>query len=436
MEPSPDDGMTGHILIAEDEEYLRTFLIAILRRAGYGVTAVENGGEALRALLDPEGRDAAVDLLLTDIKMPGTDGLALVRALRAHGVDIPTVAMTGYGDKEIVVQLLKSGCRDYLEKPFTGTEILTCIERVLQEVAAESESRGTAKRPAGAEASRLSRDIRTYKRNLDRLSAQFDSAVGVYHELVDIPDRPTGIPFAWKNRPLAELGGDFIGIESRSATHDILVADVAGHDIGASFHTVLIKAFFEENARQRNDGPTLFRLLHRHLIESGKYQRMITALFLRIDLEAGVGRLTTAGHPPLIHLRAAADRPDRRSSEGPVLGIDDEADFRSIEFRLAPGDRLFLHTDGVTGISRLDTSDWKMKKLSARGLERILMDRRDLPLSGMVSAVWREVLDFCDGKPGDDMLLAGVEIPARPGPGNGTPSTGAETAGERETDGP
>ncbi len=402
--------MSKHILIAEDEKQARLSLSLILKGAGYRVTAVENGARALTELMTPEQNGQPADLLLTDIKMPEMDGLALIQALKSHGLDVPAVAMTGFGDKDAVVQLLRSGCKDYLEKPLSAEEILACVEKVLSEAEKTTGDRMGSPRDNGDD-SRLWRDIGAYKRHLDRLSAQFDSAVGVYHELVEIAPRSLSIPFAWKNRPLTTLGGDFIGVESRSTTHDALIADVAGHDLGASFHTVLIKAFLEENARQRNDGATLFHLINRHLLESGKNQRMITALFVRIDLDAMAGFLTTAGHPPLIHLPASSGAIARLTTQGPVLGIHETAAFDSLQFDIGPGDRLFLHTDGVTGATRLDTTDGRMEKLSESGLEKILLSHRKNDLTAMVAAAWRDVLAHCDGRPDDDMLLAGIEIP-------------------------
>ncbi len=402
--------MNKHILIAEDEKQARLSLSLILKGAGYRVAAVENGAQALAELMKAAERGGPFDLLLTDIKMPEMDGVALVEAIKDRKLDVPAIAMTGFGDKAAVVQLLRSGCRDYLEKPLSPEEVLACVEKVLKDVNEGSGDR-EGRLPPGGDAARLSREIGAYKQRLDRLSAQFDTAVGVYHELVDIPAGSRALPFAWKNRPLAALGGDFIGIESRSNTHDVLVADVAGHDLGASFHTILIKAFFEENARRENDGATLFHLLNRHLLESGKNQRMITALFVRIDLEAMAGFLTTAGHPPLIHLPASSGAAARLTTQGPVLGIHETAAFDSLRFDIRAGDRLFLHTDGVTGAARLNTGDGRMEKLSESGLETILLSHRKEDLTAMIAAAWRDVLAHCDGKPDDDMLLAGIQIP-------------------------
>lgn len=407
-----------HILIAEDEKRTQLSLALILKGAGYTVTTVEDGAEAFETIKESYGTENRPDLLLTDIKMPGISGLDLAGLLKKTDVSIPVVAMTGFGNKETVVRLLKSGCRDYIEKPFSGEELLECIETVFHDIERENAGKSNGGVGFGNNETVSARDIRTYKLNLERLSEQFESAVDIYHKLVEVSPEDYDIPFAWENRPLADLGGDFIGIESGRDGYDILVADVAGHDLGSSFHTILIKAFFEENARKANDGPTLFYLLNRHLRESEKNERMITALFLRIDLKAMTGDIVTAGHPPLIHFSGGPDGERRSlSTNGMVLGIYDQVEFESLKFELDPGDRLFLYTYGVTGVSRLDTSDERMKLLSDHGLERILASHRSLPLAEMVSRAWSDVLAFCDAKPNDDMLLAGIEIPGKRPPG-------------------
>ncbi|HVL70090.1 MAG TPA: sigma-54 dependent transcriptional regulator [Vicinamibacterales bacterium] len=101
----------GHVLIVDDEPSMRQMLSIALRREGYRVTAVEDGQSALEVLEAGE-----VDLLITDVRMPEMSGVELLR--RAKGIDpaVSVIMMTAYGSKETVLEALRLGATDYVEK--------------------------------------------------------------------------------------------------------------------------------------------------------------------------------------------------------------------------------------------------------------------------------------------------------------------------------
>ena len=126
--------MKKHILLAEDAEPTRVAYVAILERAGYEVTAVEDGRKALSAMMLAQKGPKKVDLLITDIKMDGLDGLQLVDQLKKLQIHVPVMAITGYGDKTLVIELMRRGCNDYIEKPFESVELLKAVANLLRNV--------------------------------------------------------------------------------------------------------------------------------------------------------------------------------------------------------------------------------------------------------------------------------------------------------------
>jgi len=128
---------SGLILIADDEDGLRWVLEKGFRGAGYTVTAVKDGAAALR-----EAEADTYDLVLLDIRMPGIDGLTLLRQLREKRPDALVVIMTAHGTMETAIAAMQQGAYDYLAKPFDLDEALLLTERALaarrltQEVAA------------------------------------------------------------------------------------------------------------------------------------------------------------------------------------------------------------------------------------------------------------------------------------------------------------
>jgi DNA-binding NtrC family response regulator len=101
------------VLVADDEELYRRALERILTRAGHGVSMARDASEALRIV-----SEQPVDLVLADVRMPGINGLELVRQIHEVAPDLPCIVITGYGGPEQSVEALRAGAFWYLEKPF------------------------------------------------------------------------------------------------------------------------------------------------------------------------------------------------------------------------------------------------------------------------------------------------------------------------------
>ncbi|HUM02344.1 MAG TPA: sigma-54 dependent transcriptional regulator [Thermoanaerobaculia bacterium] len=125
--------MPAEILLAEDRSSLRAMLAETLEREGYSVEAVAAGDEAVRRL--QEGR--RYGLVLTDLKLPGEDGLAVLRAAVAADPGVPVVVLTGFGTVETAVAAMKAGAADFLSKPVDPELLLLLVRR---HVAARRES--------------------------------------------------------------------------------------------------------------------------------------------------------------------------------------------------------------------------------------------------------------------------------------------------------
>ena len=112
------------ILVVEDEAALREALLDTLELSGYAAHAAADGEQALALLekLDP-------GLVLSDVQMPGIDGHALLRALKARWPQVPVLLMTAYGQIDMAVQAMREGAADYLPKPFEPDRLLAAVAR-------------------------------------------------------------------------------------------------------------------------------------------------------------------------------------------------------------------------------------------------------------------------------------------------------------------
>lgn len=118
---------THRIIITEDDTSQREIIQAILEMAGYFVKACASAEEGLTALGDED-----FDLLLTDLRMPGLDGLELLRRAKRLRPELGIVMMTAHATIQTAVTAMREGATDYLEKPFDKDELLVVIERTLE----------------------------------------------------------------------------------------------------------------------------------------------------------------------------------------------------------------------------------------------------------------------------------------------------------------
>jgi EAL domain-containing protein (putative c-di-GMP-specific phosphodiesterase class I) len=112
------------VLLVDDEPAIARSLARLLGVAGHDVTSAHGGEEAV-ALLEK----ASFDVIVSDIRMPGMDGLTLLRAIRARDLDVPVAFMTGSPALETVIEAMEHGAFRYLMKPVEGAEIIDLVER-------------------------------------------------------------------------------------------------------------------------------------------------------------------------------------------------------------------------------------------------------------------------------------------------------------------
>jgi two-component system response regulator HydG len=139
--PSAPEARTKlRVLFAEDDDDLRRSLGDALQSNGYEVVSVRDGHavlEHLGASLVLERRDAPMDILVTDLRMPGVTGLQLLEGLRARGWTLPIVVMSAFGDDEVRQRALASGATAFLNKPVDVDELQRIIQ---QSVAADGDA--------------------------------------------------------------------------------------------------------------------------------------------------------------------------------------------------------------------------------------------------------------------------------------------------------
>jgi two-component system, cell cycle sensor histidine kinase and response regulator CckA len=122
-------GRTETILLAEDEPLVRTMVVTVLRDQGYNVLETANGVEALQAAQEhPAGE---IQLLLSDIVMPGMNGIELARRFRDRFPGVRILLMSGYTDEPDLRQALPDPSIEFLPEPFSAQELAEKVRQAL-----------------------------------------------------------------------------------------------------------------------------------------------------------------------------------------------------------------------------------------------------------------------------------------------------------------
>lgn len=193
-----------HILVVDDDREIRQLVGRALEREGFRTTLAADGAELMRAM-----ERQAIDLIVLDIMLPGKDGLALCRDLRARKIATPVILLTAKGEDIDRIIGLEMGADDYLAKPFNSRELVARIRAVLRRTQTPlTKSAGAAPRTASFDGWRFNlvrRELASCDGLIISLSTgEFDLlSVFVMHaqkvlsreELLDLAKGRSSIPF-------------------------------------------------------------------------------------------------------------------------------------------------------------------------------------------------------------------------------------------------
>lgn len=212
------------ILIVEDDEVCRLPMEAQLTNAGHEVTGVDRAEEALHLIDGDE-----VDVLITDVRLPGKSGLELIAELQRRGSSARVIVVTGYGTIAQAVEAMKLGACDYLTKPVSAEEILLKLQRVI-------------------ELDRLRRDHQRLQREVERrfcvagmvgVSATMRRVLGMAEVAKDIDTTvliagETGVGKEALAKVVHYTGArksqPFVAVNCQALSRDILESELFGHE--------------------------------------------------------------------------------------------------------------------------------------------------------------------------------------------------------------
>jgi len=215
--------LKAHLLIVDDEANTLASLSRAFRLAGHEATVCDSAAKALELVKEQD-----FDLILSDVVMPGKDGISLLEDLRKQGVTTPTVMMSGQAHIEMAVRATRLGALDFLEKPISSDKLMLTVENALKLQRLESENRQLRQRLGKHEIIWKGEAMRRLMAQLDRVAASETRVcilgeTGTGKELVarTIHDRSP------------RSAGPFVTLNCAAVPAELIESELFGHEKGS-----------------------------------------------------------------------------------------------------------------------------------------------------------------------------------------------------------
>ncbi|QZX82868.1 two-component system response regulator DctD [Metapseudomonas otitidis] len=219
---------TVQVLLIDDDPHLRQALSQTLDLAGLKVASLGDA-KGVADALDPDWPGVVV----SDIRMPGIDGLELLRQLHARDPQLPVLLITGHGDVPLAVQAMRAGAYDFLEKPFASDDLLDSVRRALDLRGLVLENRSL--RLALSDRQQLSARIIGQSAASQRLRDQVGALAATQADVLILGE--TGAGKEVVARALHDLSsrrdGPFVAINAGALAESVVESELFGHEQGA-----------------------------------------------------------------------------------------------------------------------------------------------------------------------------------------------------------
>jgi serine phosphatase RsbU (regulator of sigma subunit) len=391
IEDNPGDARLIEMMLAEADG--DSFEVHHVERLEHGLRELGNG---------------SIDIVLSDLTVPDSHGLETFQRLHARAPHVPIIVLSGLNDTTVALSAVHQGAQDYLIKGEVDGQLLARAMRY------------------AIERKRMSEQLHRYAAELREKNAQLESDFNMAREIQQIflPDQyPTfphsvapevsALKFSHRYIPAAAVGGDFFDIFAiTDSTAGVFICDVMGHGMRAALITAIMRGLIEELMPVAADAGRFLTEINRSLraiLRRTREPFLATAFYAVADSDAGELRFANAGHPSPFRLQSGTNEVQPLKfydpRHGPALGLFEKTDYPTCRCPFAPGDLVFLFTDGIYEVTNADGEEYGQERLLQAVRKRI---RR--PAEELFGELLLETQKF-SGRSDfeDDVCLVGVE---------------------------
>ncbi|MCH9034728.1 MAG: sigma-54-dependent Fis family transcriptional regulator [Planctomycetes bacterium] len=217
----------AHICVIDDKEMMRESVAATLIREDHTVDTYHDPVEGLARI-----KKERFDLVVTDLKMPRMDGLALIQQIRASGQDIPIIMMTAYASVSTAVEAMRLGAFDYIQKPFDAEALCVLVERALEHARLRRENEALR---TSVDDLRKQRELIGGSHTMTALLAQLDQVAASHATVLIMGESGTGkeLVAAYLHRHSPRADRPMLCLNCAALASGLLESELFGHERGA-----------------------------------------------------------------------------------------------------------------------------------------------------------------------------------------------------------
>jgi len=352
------------IIIIDDNANDLQVTRRLLERRGYDAIPARSGEEGLRL-----AEQLLPDAMVIDYRMPGMDGFEVTRRIKDDPQlhTIPVLMLTGSDSAEHVVQGLGVGADDFVTKGADFEVLAARLRSLLRMKAYQDQLRRMNQQ--------MTRDLQIARRVQEALvpPMSFDT---------------NGIEIRSAYIPSEVLSGDFYDYFVQDSSMYLFVADVSGHGLPAAILVSLLKSYIHSEAATEPSLADFMTRLNDFLYSVSLPTQYATAAMFRMDASRRL-YYANAAHPPFLLHHRATGRALLYEQPGNLLGAMPNMPFEEQFVAVAPGDTLFVYTDGLT--DRVNSAG---EFYSIDRVATVLEEARDADLTAVYDAIYSDVVGF------------------------------------------
>ncbi|MCY4540846.1 MAG: SpoIIE family protein phosphatase [Rhodobacteraceae bacterium] len=380
---------TYRILYVDDEPDVKPLVLQRMRREirkrVYSFEFAGNGFEAVDVL----SADPTIDLVVSDINMPGMDGLTLLKQIPAINPNLRAIIVSAYGDMKNIRTAMNRGAFDFVTKPLDFRDFRITVERTIDHLVKWREALAA-------------RDKLISLNNELSLANQIQQSI-----LPKVFPRTDSFSVFGRMQPARDIGGDFFDVVNLSdSLVGLAIADVSDKGIPAALFMMSSRTLLKGAALgHRNPGNALTEV-NKIINADNPTGMFVTVLYAIYDQATNAVTFGNGGHNPPLLVHEDGTSSYLEMPDGIALGVFDGFDYDVKQCTLAPGDNLVLYTDGVTEAMNSEGELFGEERLQDIVCDAVLHGVRDLTVP-IVDAVH----EYSRGEPQtDDITCMSLSI--------------------------